>query len=85
MEKSTIPTDPEMIYDLQSKPADAGEEKRRTGGVNRLSFASHEKKFYRPESSASKTSTPSKEILLFSIPRLLDLTKKRKSTCLSKT
>jgi len=55
MEKSTIPTDPEMLYDLQSMPSKPAD----TGGVNRLSFASQEKKFYRPESSASKTSTPS--------------------------
>ena len=59
MEKSTIPTDPEMLYDLQSKPADPSEENRRSGGVNRLSFASQEKKFYRPDSSEPKPSTQS--------------------------
>lgn len=55
-EKSTIPTDPEMLHDLQSNPAGESEENRRSGTTNRLSFAGHENKFHRPEPSTEKTS-----------------------------
>jgi hypothetical protein len=52
-----IKTDPEMIHDLQSNPADEAAENRRVDSVNRLSFAEREKKFYRPEADTEKTST----------------------------
>jgi hypothetical protein len=58
-EKSTIPTDPEMLHDLQSGPARESEEARRSGAANRLSFAGHENKFHRPEPTPEKTSTHS--------------------------
>ena len=67
-EKFAIPTDPEMIHDLQSKPTDEAEENRRSGGANRLSFASQEKNFYRPEPATEETSTHSTPMPTLSPP-----------------
>ncbi len=67
-EKFAIPTDPEMIHDLQSTLADEVEENSRSAGANRLSFASQEKTFYRPEPATEKTSTHSKPMPTLSPP-----------------